>query len=377
MAIALGPLSLLDIAIPAGVDGAELARFALETGLTDQEVITVATEIIGRVNEDLVEQYGGMIYFTRQDYAQYRQSNGSTTMTPMVGEFVNPDPVRGNIIGHMLSRHDFRDGIELGDMFMKRGDPTRLIASVQEVAERWRNRVDYDVLTRALTTTEVPIGGAGYDVPWAIGTGTNVNYIPPEYYGKVFTSSHTHFNTANTSASGTWATLLTAMAQNLREHGFTGDLTVLVSATDAPTIAALSNFARFVPGTLQVNAGNSGAPIWTTPGSVTGVPGSLIGWYLDPTAGLVAIKYHPRVPTGYAFMFQSYGINDARNPLAIRVDPEGFGLMVKPELENSYQRRVEALRMMGTFGVSVNIREAGVAGQIGAGVVSYANPTIS
>lgn len=377
MAIALGPLSLLDIAIPTGVDGSELARFKMEQGLSDQEAITLATQIIGQVNQDLVDLYGGMIYFTRNDHAVYRQGSGTVSMTPLVGEFVNPDPIRGNMIGHMFSRKDFRDGVEMSDMFMKRGDPTRFIAAIQEVADRWRNRVDFDILTRALSNTEIPIGSAGYDVPWAIGTGTNVNYIPPEYYGKTFTSSHTHFNFANSSAGGTWATLLTAMAQNLREHGFTQTLTALVSQTDAVTIASLSNFARLIPGTLQINSGNTSAPVFTAGGVVTGVPGSLIGWYIDPTAGMVEIRYHPRIPTGYAFMFGSYGIGDARNPIAVRVDPEGFGMTVKPRLEPSFDRRVEALRFDSVYGVSTNDRVAGVAGFLGAGAVSYVLPTIT
>lgn len=377
MSIALGPLSLQDIAVPPGIDTGELYRYQLETGLTDSEVITLATTMIGMANEEVVAGYGGMIYFTRNDHSIYRQGSGTATMTPMVGEFVNPDPVRGQQTGHMYVRHDFEDSVELGQMFKKRGDPAAFINSVQEIADRWKNRVDYEIINRALNSAEVLIGTQGYSVPWAIGSGQNVNYVPPAFYGKTFDSTHTHFNIANTSSSETWATLITLMAANLREHGYNGTLTLLVNQADALTISALANFARVIPGNIQINSGNSGAPIYTTAGEVSGVPGQLVGFYIDPVQGMVEVRWHQRMPAGYGFMFQSFGNGAERNPLAIRVDPEGFGLMVQPRLEPTYSRRVEALRFMGTFGVSINHREGAAAGQIGAGVVAFANPVVT
>lgn len=379
MGIALGPHDLLDLAIPSGLDTAELMRFDRERGLSDQNIIAMASQLIGTANQEIVARYAGMIYFTRSANAIYRQGAGERRATPMVGEYVNPDPVRGQRIGHMFSRHDFQDRIELERMFQKRGDMDVLMNSLDVIAESWRNRVDLDIWTRALTKTEILVGTTGYDVPWAIGTGTSNNYVPPQHGATMFDSTHSHFNYFNTSSSETWATLLDAAMLDLREHGYYGTLTTYVSQADAPTIVALGTdkFVQLVQPMLQVTAGGANAPVYSVNGGVAGVPGELIGYYRSPIYGLTEIRYHERIPQHYAFTFQSQGQNNAKNPLAVRIDPEGFGLIPEPQLSPTFTPKVKSVDFFATHGISTNVREAGVASYINAGAVSYVNPTIT
>lgn len=382
----LGAYALLNNVFPTGVDGALLARLALEEGLTQDAAVAQMASIIGDKNESLRMRYGGMTRETNTRYMTYRAGLGSRSMTQESVEFARNPSKRGVEAGHMLPRKDFDDGVDYEDNFARRGAASKFMLGAQQVADDWEDRVDYDLINRALTNTEVAVG-AGYSVPWAIGTGTNVDFIPVNYRGKLFTTSHTHFKYGNSSGSDTWQTLITAMMQELRHHGHSGLLSIMIGEDNVAAVSAAAGFVDLTSPQVVVNTAATGAPVRFISDQAMvdsqGVPGELVGYFKATGFGLAEVRYHPRIPTvdtatGYAFAFKSYGINSEKNPLAFYIESDrGFGLNIEPDYRATPELKLNRVRAFATHGVGVNDRTNGVAGFLGAGAVAYVNPTVS
>ncbi|MCC6454196.1 MAG: hypothetical protein IT328_04585 [Caldilineaceae bacterium] len=376
----LGARALIDRVIGTGLDASEILKFQMRDGRTAQEIVLEAAAMIGDVNEELSRIYGGLWFMTERDYARYANGESARSATPRKAEFKRADGVRASMIGHMLPLHDNEDAVEWTKLYLRDAYSEDITADLQLITDRWRNRVDQDAITRALTNTENPIGSAGYDVGWAIGTGVNVNYIPPQYGATVFDSSHSHY-VVKDSATQDYDDLVEAMMAELRHHGHMGTLTLLVSQTDVGEYAAFQTAGLYVPLTppgIQVISGNSNSPVFTASGEINGIPGELIGYWKSPTYGLAEIRSHARIPSGYAYMTKSYGVNNARNGLALRTHPaQGFGLRVDPQVTRSINPELEFILFDGTHGVGVNDRINGVAGYIANGASTWVNPAIN
>lgn len=374
----LGARALIDLAIPTGIDGSKVLQFQLRDGRSAQQVIAEAAAMIGAVNEELMSGYGGLLYLTENFFSIYRQGKGSRTETPKKAEFVKADAIRSDVIGHMLPLFDYEDAVAWTPLYLRRAYSAQITADLQLIAERWRNRVAKEIWTRALTDTENAIDGSssGYDVGWAIGTGTNVNYIPPQYGNNVFTSSHTHYLYLDDN-SNDWGDLLEDMVEELREHGIGGRLVCFVSGADVAEWAALTNFVELNPAGVTVVAGNTSAPIRIAQGEFEGLPGELFG-YVKDLRGLVELRYDDRIPTNYCFLTRSFGRNNPRNPLAVRMEEGiGFGLRVNPQVTQSINPELDAVHFEATHGIGVNDRLMGVAGYLAAGASAWVDATIS
>lgn len=373
----IGPRASVDLALPSGIDTSRIFNFQNRSGMNAQEIISRAAAAIGEANEAVMARWQGMIFMTKSLFAYYAQGSGSRTETPVKTEFKRADGVRSDASGHMLPFRDFEDALSWTPLYLRDAYEEQINADVSLIGDRWFNRVDKEIVTRILTTTENAIG-TGYDVPWAIGTGTNVNFIPTQYGTNTFTSSHTHFYAAAGSVSATSvATMLDAMVLQLRHHGHSGTLVALVSETDLASYTGIANgkFIRFIPNGVQTIAGATTNPVLTIQGELEGMPGTIFGWYLSDR-GLVELRYHDRFPTGYAFMTKSYGNKNPRNGVAVREHPDfGFGLRVAPQVSNDINPELEFILFKGGHGMGVNNRLNGVAGYIGN--ASYQNPTIS
>ncbi len=375
----LGARALIDLAIPTGLDGAEILKFQLQDGRTAQQVIAEAAAMIGNINEELNAQYGGLWQITEEQYARYAQGEAARSETPLKAEFKRADGVRAAEIGHMLRLLDYEDAVEWTPLYLRRAYPTQITADLQLIADRWRNRVDKDVIARALTNTEHAIGSLGYDVPWAIGTGVNVAYIPPQFGATIFDSTHTHFVVKDLDSDG-YDDLIEAMMAHLREHGHRGTLTALVAFDDVASYSAFSTSGEFVelnPAGLQIIAGSSSAPVRVASGETDGIPGELFGYWKSKHYGLCELRSHSRVPTGYALMTKSYGVGSPRNGLAVRTEPGiGFGLRVSPQVTSSINPELDYIKFEATHGVGVWDRTNGVAGYIASGASTWSNPSI-
>lgn len=377
----LGPRSLIDLAIPTGVDASEIMRFEMREGQTAEGVITMAATVIGEANEMAESQYGGLWTRTTRQWVRYRIGDGERTMTPLASEFSDPDGVRSDRIGHMLRLLKYKDAVEWSVEYLQEAIRDDLRDDVLTIKERWVNRIDYEIVERMLTTTEHLQGSAGYAPPWAIGTGMNLNYIPPQWMAYVFDSTHTHFIRVNGAISKTnIASTLQTMAQELSHHGHTGPKVAFFSEANLATVNEMVDdvkFAKFLPANFR-NTGVAGTPVSTIPATLEGVPGEIIGYYASDY-GLVELRYHPRFPAGYLWMGKSYGINSPNNPLAIREDPlvGGFGLTIDPQVSRSIVPKLDKIVFNARHGVNVNDRLNGVAAQIASGGATYENPTIT
>lgn len=377
MGMAIGARSLLDNALPTGVDASVLFQRGLEEGIGTSEVLMLAATIIGETNERLEAKYGGLLYFTERDFARYRQGEGARHVTHESAEFSRVDGRRARKIGHMLPRNDFEDVTEFTRQYLRRGNEEDVRNDIEIVAEGWENRVDLDVWTRALTTTEVLVGTSGYSPGWAIGSGGNVPYIPPPKGSIVFDSTHTQYLRNNNALSAAQAaTTLGNAARLLSRLGHSGRKVAFISESDVSTYTAIGKkFVQFVPGQFVVVAGATDQTI--TQGELEGVPGEVFGYFLSDY-GVVELRYQETIPTGYGFMTKSYGMNHPRNPLAARIEPGlGFGLTVDPEIRFGNMPRLEHIDYYATHGIGVNDRLNGVAFQIESGGATYDNPTIS
>lgn len=375
----LGPRALIDLAIPTGLDAGEILKFELQDGRSAEAVIAEAAAMIGSINEELAAFYGGLLQFTEDQYARYAQGEGRSE-TPVKAEFKRADGVRADLIGHMLPLIDFEDAVEWTPLYLRRAYGSQITADLQLITDRWRNRVDKDIITRMLTNTENKIGEVGYDVPWAVGKGTNVNYIPPQHGATVFSGDHTHFAVMDAASKG-YDALMEEMMKELRHHGHRGTLVALVAFADVASYSAFNTTGQFVelnPAGLQIVAGSSSAPVRVVSGETDGVPGDLFGYWKSPHYGLCELRSHERVPSGYAFVTKSYGNKSPRNGLALRAEPGiGFGLRVSPQKTSSINPELAYIKFEATHGVGVNDRLNGVAGYIATGASEWVNPALS
>lgn len=376
----LGARALIDLAIPTGLDAGEILKFELQDGRTAEQLVGEAAAMIGDVNEELNRVYGGLWYITERQWARYAQGDSARSETPVKAEFKRADGVRASMIGHMLPLVDYEDAVEWTPLYLRRAYSDDLIADLQLITDRWKNRVDKGLITRALTNTENTIGSAGVDVGWAIGTGQTANFIPPQHGASIFTTSHTHYLYFD-DASLDYDDMVEGMMATMREHGITGTLTLMVAFADVAEYTAFTAAGLFVPlepSNVTVVAGSTSAPVRIITGQTDGVPGDLIGYWKSPHYGLAEIRSHARIPTNYAWMTKSYGVNNPRNGLAVRTEPGiGFGLRVVPMVRRSINPELDFIQFEGTHGIGVNDRINGVAGYINTGANAWVNPTIS
>jgi hypothetical protein len=373
----LGARAAVDLVTPTGIDGNKIYEFeTLKTEETPLEIIQKMAIGVGTANEELVSLYGSMILFTEEITTTLRQGETSRSMTPYATEYREPDPIRSNEIGSMLPLLDYDDAIGWTTKSLKNRTKDATNYDVELVTERWINRFGYEIYRRMLYNTEYLIGAAGYDVPWAIGTGTNVDYIPPQWRGNVFGTSHSHFNVYNTAAPKTFADVFEGAADDLTEHGLTGQLITLCNEDDArDTIRLLDNFVPLVPPTIARVGNTDASPIYQAAGEFKGVPGTQFGWY-NTFKGLMALYSDNRMPAGYTFTYQA---GSARRPLAIRQEAKDFfGLIPDVRFTNSVSTpKISGVVLEGSFGVGVNDRLNGVASYLATGVTEWANPTIT
>jgi hypothetical protein len=375
----LGPRALIDFAIPTGVDGAEIFRFEMQDGMTPQEVIQLAATVMGEANQELAQAYGGLTVITERMWARHRQGEGSRTMTPLASEFDGPDGVRSDKLGHMLPILPFTDATAWSVAYLKKANREDIRDDLDLIRERWRNRIDFDLITRLLSKRENPIGDTGYDVPWAVGSGTNVNYIPPQWRAYIFDANHTHFKKTNAAiSSANAATTLTNAAKELAHHGHSGLKTAMVSEADIDTYMGMDakRFAAKKPGAFQAVTGGS-SPLMVIEGEMQGIPGEIFGWF-HTNYGMIELRYHERIPATYGWVGKSYGVNNPANPLAIRTpSSQGFGMTVNPQIDRSIKPKLDRMLFEGEHGVGVNDRTNGVAFQIASTGADYDEPTIS
>lgn len=375
MAEVLGPLTLQNKALPVGVDGARVAQWLMRDGITYGEFVNRVALALGAANQALMAKWGFMLNVTDEITMEYPNGGAITPMTELTDIDKHP-LIHGTTIGHMLPLNFFGEAVGGTWRYFRDVRSSQISAAISTLVNRGIWRFEQNLLTRAFTNTETAIGAAGYSVPFVRGAGGNVDFAPPAYDGVTFATSHDHFVGYNLSTPLTMADVLEGLAVHLAEHGHNAPYTAIVSRADIALFGALTNFVTIVDNVVQViDRGSS------TTGSnffARGTPDlGRIGWY-QSSVGLIELVASGRVPTGHVFMTKSYGTDNPRNALAVRVHPDqGFGFFIVTKTSENLDWPVEQVDVGLEFGIGVGQdRTNGVSGFLVAGG-AYANAVIA
>lgn len=375
-----GVLTTLNHALPAGVDATRLAQWRLREGRSYEQVRAELTASLDGLNEELVNRWGDIMFITTEDHMEY-PNGGALEDMPDVTDLDRYEPHKGTTVGHMIDLRVKGAAIGGTHRFFRDAREATLVATIRDHAQRGRNTFEKALLTRAMTDNENLLGTSGYDVGFA-SASASVSYAPPAYGGQTFLTTHTHYVGVD-SNSLNHADLIEKLAETVTEHADDGyKLIAYIAEADASTYMALDNFVKLTNNNIfyiDMGGATSGNQFFSR-GELSGTPqtgGRLIGYYQSPY-GQIELRSTRRIPTKYASVFRSYGVNDPRNPLAVRVHPDvGFGFYIKeiPSYDTTWP--VKAIEFEIEYGISCGMdRTAGAAGYLVSGGV-WVDPTIS
>lgn len=376
MAEVLGPSTIQQRALPTGVDGTKIAQWMMREGISFQEFANRLALAVGDFNQSLNTQWGGLYSITTDLVLEY-PDGGAVTELPEITDLDIPDMIRGETIGHMVDLKSYGGAVGGSWMYWRDARPAQISSTIATIVNRARWRFEKALLTRFFTKVENSVGSVGYDVPFVAGTGGNVDFTPPAYAGQSFTSSHDHLN-GQATGSVTLDQGLNAMAAHLEEHGHQAPFRAIVARADVALYTALTKFVQLISPAIAVidRAGVTSGAQFFVRGQPIPSDGSFGGYQSD--YGYVELYASARVPTGYLGMYKSYGQNDSRNPLAVRVHPDaGFGFYIVPEASGNDQWPVKRVVLPFEFGVSVGMdRTNGTVAYRSAGG-TWTDPVIS
>lgn len=381
MADIQGVLTTLNNRLPDGIDASRLAQWLLRGGRSYSDVRTDVANAFSGLNEEILLNWGDLVFVTEDDHMEY-PNGGSLTPLPVVTELDTPQTYKSETIGHMIDLLVRAGSIGGTWRFFRDMRENVLLANIRDMVQRGRNALEQHVLQRCLTNIENPLGSSGFDVPFANASPGTLKYIPPAYNGKVFADTHNHYLGFDSGSSLTLADMLIGLAETIHEHGHYPPFVAYVSEADAKDYRLLADFIRPVDASVTFvdkGAATTGANFYST-GVVGGTNlggGRFIGGFSTPF-GDVELRATSRIPSRYAFMYKSYGINDPRNPIALRVHPStGFGFRIREYPSNEIQYPVSRIDIEIEYGISCGMnRTSGAAGYLVNGG-TWVNPTIA
>ena len=376
MATILGPLTLQNKALPVGVDGARVAQWAMRDGISYGEFVNRVALALGAANQALLDKWGWLLNVTDEIMMEYPNGGSVTPMTELTDIDKHP-LVHGTTIGHMLPLNFYGEAVGGTWRYFRDVRSVQIQAAITEIVNRGIWRFEQKLLTRFFSNSEVAIGAAGYSVPFVRGTGGNVDFAPPAFDGAAFATSHDHFLAYDKDTGpDTLDDLLEGLAATLAEHGHVAPFTALVSRADTAVYQALTNFVSIVDPIINIvdRGGSTSGTSFFTRGSRDI---ARIGWY-QSAVGLIELIATNRLPADYAGMTKSYGVDNPRNALAVRVHPDqGFGFFVVTKTSENLDWPVEQVDVGLEFGVGVGMDRTNGAAAILVNDDTWANPTIS
>jgi len=372
----LGVHTILDRALPTGIDGTRLSQWELRDGTTYQQFIGGLSQALAAFNIEMSQTWGGLFSLTENFHVEYPDGSQVTPL-PKITDLDKPDEIRGTSIGHMIDLTAYGGRVGGTRRYFRDARLPQIQSTIRTIVNRARWRLELDVFTRLFTNTEFAIGGAGYNVPFVRGSGGAVDFTPPAYSGQTFDTTHNHFLGFDSGSSQTLETMLNGLAETVEEHGHEPPFTAIVSRADIATYSDIPKFVQYVA--PIVNIIDRGSETTGNQMFARGMPmvsGGVFG-HLQSDYGLIELMASNRVPTGYAAMYKSYGQLDPRNPLMIRVHPDdGFGAYIVPETTDDRQYPIKRLTIEMEHGVGVGEdRTNGAVGRLVAGG-AFVNPTI-
>jgi hypothetical protein len=375
MAEVQGAQTILARALPTGVDGARLTQWQLRDGVTWAQLIGRTAQALGQFNNDLMQKWGWLMFSTEEPYFEY-PNGGSLTSARVITDLDKLDPISEGTIAHQLQLLPVGDAIGGTYFWMRDARSAQITAQINGVVNRIREKFEEDLLTRWLTNTENNFATSAYDVPFVRGAGGSVDFVPPAHGGETFSSAHDHYMGIDSDSYG-YDDFLNQMAETLQEHGHEAPYTAMVSRSDISSYYALPDFVepldRRVVIVDRAAADTEGAGFFSRQPREFGIVGGFQSEY-----GYIELRATARIPTKYAGLAKSYGQNNMRNPLAVRVHPdEGFGAKVLTYTRADDTVPIKKLDVVMEYGVGVGMdRTNGVAGYLDSSG-TWTNPTIS
>lgn len=357
--MAQGGRDTTSLVMMTGWDATALANFRLEDGTTYAAVATQLNAALAGLNADLGSDplWGGLVSFTDQPEVEYRA--GGAGYMERHTEWGRPDPQRAALEGHMLPLIAWDRGLGWTWDYLRRARMAQVQADIAMAVQDIRARYRVSLLTRLLQRGDDSgaangLGAAGYSPGFATAAAsTNVDFVPPTYGGVTFTSAHEHYVTI---AGGAFTTaVFTDVRAELREHGHLPPYDMIVGISDEAAIRALTGFIPVGQQLVNYGTGVSLASFGAEDDEING--SYYIGMIDD-----VRVRVVPGVPQYYGFAWKSYGVNNPRNPLRVRVakglNRPQFIAMTDPRAGNA-TTPLQYMMVFGEFGVGVGDRTNG------------------
>jgi hypothetical protein len=181
MAEILGPMTVVQRALPTGVDGTKLAEWQMREGQTFGAFVNQLGAAVGSFNQELARNWGYLFSLTEDLMVEY-PDGGSVSELAEITDQSERDAVHGSTIGHMIDLRAYGGAVGGSKRYFRDARQAQINSTISVIMNQARWRFEKALLTRLMTDTENAIGSAGYDVPLVKGSGS-VAYTPPAYSG--------------------------------------------------------------------------------------------------------------------------------------------------------------------------------------------------
>ena len=370
MATYLGPRDLKSRVLPDGWDATELEKLRTESDISLDAIATELSGALAALNAELLgDPFYSMLYnLTTEPTVEYRV--GSTNAVVRFPEYAPIDEKRGATQGHMLPFEDWGYALGWTWKYLRRARRIQIESDVAGAVQAWRDKWHKSLLTRFFKSADDSgehkgLGPAGYSPGFAHTAGsTSVDFIPPDYNGQAFASTHEHYDATNSTAAADWEAAIEALAADIAEHGHMPPYTLVCAAEDQGTIEGLTNFRPRALPEIQYGSSQDLARVSDLYFGAVGTPD-----------GSVLCTWSHRVPQYTMGIWKPYGVRNPRNPLMVRYSND-TPLVAVPLPDKAYRSfPLEQLLIYGEFGVGVQERTNGACHQMNT--ASYSDPTIT
>ncbi|MFA4972552.1 MAG: hypothetical protein WC683_08045 [bacterium] len=360
----VGYNDLKQYALPSYWDAAELRKWQLIDGTTyDQFVADIGRALAIQNGQILSDPLIASLVSTTTEMATEYQvgvSNGMQKHT----EYARPEQRRGATTGHMLPLEAYDRGLGWTWDMLRKARRIQLDADIASAMADVRNQWEKDILTRLFKSTYTAVGSSGRSMPLADGGTADAAYIPIAVPARGGTFLYTHDHISNLNGI-TQANIETAVA-NLWEHGYDAPFDIVAAYADLSSWTNTTNVTGFVPKANGLIRYGNTADLAQVDETYVGV--------IETDYGPIRLRVTGRIPTTYWAIYKSYGANDQRNPLVIRLSDYGVGaVLLKGDHIREYP--LEEAILFSEFGVGVANRVGACAYINSAG--GYTDPTIS
>jgi hypothetical protein len=354
----LGNRDTRDLVVLTGIDPALLENYRLADGATYAQVVAMAEARLSGFNGGFGRDrfWSMLISFTDRIEARYAVGNSASMVAHT--EYGRPDPSRAEMAGHMLPLRKWDHMLGWTADYLEQARMTDLEADLNLAVEAAENRWRISLLQRLIkrgdeSGTVNGLSATGLSPGFATAAAnTGVDFVPPSYAGTTFTSAHEHY-VAIAGGAYTVAVFQDAKSE-LMEHGHQPPYEFMISPSDEAVVKALSGFVTTAEALVQQSILSS-----TVRFEGEAIDGKRpIGAIEDFRVWVV-----PGLPQYYGFGWKSYGMNSARNPLAVRL-PQGQtspALRLVRDSNNPGIAPVQNLMSQLHFGVGVGNRANGTA----------------